>query len=135
MSDEPKEGRLVLPKAIRQRFNLTKGTQLEVQAVGDHLELRPVIDAEPVELIERNGRLIVANQDDETFDAVEALRADREERDGHLGTWRENMARYFDTSVLISAFVESERRHQECAELVLNSCSQVADLRYVGWFR
>lgn len=28
---------------------------------------------------------------------------------------------YFDTSVLISAFVEDEREHEKCAELVLNS--------------
>lgn len=33
------------------------------------------------------------------------------------------MTQYFDTSVLISAFVQSERRHEACAELVLNSSS------------
>lgn len=31
------------------------------------------------------------------------------------------MAQYFDTSVLIAAFVASERRHEACAKLVMNS--------------
>lgn len=78
-------GRLVLPKAIRDRFNLRKGSLLEIETVGDHVELKPVAEDEPVELIEKNGRLIVPAQGDESFDAVEALRKDREERDEHLG--------------------------------------------------
>lgn len=31
------------------------------------------------------------------------------------------MSQYFDTSVLIAAFVQSERRHEACAKLVTNS--------------
>ena len=78
-------GRLVLPKPVRDRFNLTKGSKIELQTVGDHLELKPVIEEDEVELVELNGRLIIPATGDETFDAAEALRADREERDSsHL---------------------------------------------------
>lgn len=74
-------GRLVLPKPIRDRFNLTKGSKIELQTVGDHVELKPLIEKDEVELIEMNGRLIIPVDGDETFDAAEEIRADREERD------------------------------------------------------
>jgi AbrB family looped-hinge helix DNA binding protein len=37
-----KAGRLVLPKAIRERYRLRPGAHLEVVANDDHIELRPV---------------------------------------------------------------------------------------------
>ena len=77
-------GRLVLPKAVRDRFNLRKGSKIELQTVGDHVELKPVVEEEEVTLLEKNGRLIIPASSDETFDAAEAVRADREERDSGL---------------------------------------------------
>ena len=77
-------GRLVLPKAIRDRFNLSGGSKLELQTVGDHVELKPVAPENSVELIEKNGRLIISAEGVESFDAVEAIQADREERESHL---------------------------------------------------
>ena len=35
-------GRIVLPKALREQFNLRPGTELELVATSDHLELKPV---------------------------------------------------------------------------------------------
>ncbi len=39
-------GRIVVPKSLRERFNLVAGADLEMVAPGDCLELRRV-DAEP----------------------------------------------------------------------------------------
>ena len=77
-------GRLVLPKPIRERFNLAGGSKIEVQTVGDHVELKPLIKEEEVELIDMNGRLIIPAVGDETFDAAEEIMAEREERDSNL---------------------------------------------------
>ena len=78
-------GRLVLPKPIRDRFNLTKGSKIELQTVGDHVELKPLIEEEEeVELIDVNGRLIIPAAGEETFDAAEEVRADRDDRDSNL---------------------------------------------------
>ena len=37
-----KAGRVVLPKALRDRLRLLPGSELEAEVVGDHLLLRPV---------------------------------------------------------------------------------------------
>lgn len=77
-------GRLVLPKGIRDRFHMKGGSRLEVAVVGDHVELTPVTDDDTnVEIIDEDG-LLVLSGGGEPFDAVEALQADREERDEHL---------------------------------------------------
>lgn len=79
-----KAGRLVLPKAIREKFHLQGGAQVEVQTVGDHIELFPVVDgcAEVVE--DADGWLVVADGGGD-IDIVAAIREDREERDAHVG--------------------------------------------------
>ena len=76
-------GRLVLPKAIRDRFRLVGGSQIEVQIVGDHVELKPVTNHSEGELIEKNGILVIRSNDSE-FDATDAVKADRREREQHL---------------------------------------------------
>lgn len=34
-------GRVVIPKQVRERLGLTAGSQLELDELGDHVELRP----------------------------------------------------------------------------------------------
>jgi AbrB family looped-hinge helix DNA binding protein len=77
-------GCLVLPKAILERFNLTGGSKIEIQTVGDHVELKPLIEPNDVALIEKNGRLIIPAPGDATFDAVAEIQRDREVRDSNL---------------------------------------------------
>ena len=49
-------GRLVLPKRFRVQFNLHAGSELEVAACPDHLELRPVRATTPLKEV---GSLLV----------------------------------------------------------------------------
>jgi AbrB family looped-hinge helix DNA binding protein len=49
-------GRIVVPKALRERFGLHAGTELEIEAVADGLRLRPR-DSEPA-FIEKDGVLV-----------------------------------------------------------------------------
>jgi len=49
-------GRLVLPKRLRVQFNLHAGSELEVAACPDHLELRPVEATPPLKEV---GSLLV----------------------------------------------------------------------------
>lgn len=76
-------GRVVLPKAVRDRFNLVGGSQLELVAVGDRMELTPIVDSKEPELSKKGGLLVIPPTG-QSFDAVDALNADREERDSGL---------------------------------------------------
>lgn len=49
-------GRIVVPKALRERFGLHAGTELEIEAVADGIRLRPR-DSEPA-FIEKDGVLV-----------------------------------------------------------------------------
>ena len=49
-------GRIVVPKAFRERFGLHPGTELEIEAVADGLRLR-ARDSAPV-FIEKDGVLV-----------------------------------------------------------------------------
>ncbi len=76
-------GRVVLPKALRERFNLVGGSRLELVAVGDRMELTPIADSPEPEISEANGLLVIPATG-KPIDVVDALNADREERDsGH----------------------------------------------------
>jgi len=72
-----KAGRLVLPKAIRERMHLTENSKLRVKLVGDKIELTP--EAARVEIDERDGLPVITGWDG--YDAAEAV---RESRDEHL---------------------------------------------------
>ena len=78
-----KAGRLVLPKAIREKFHLEGGAQVEVQTVGDHIELSPVVEESPVQLEDKDGWLVVSSGGGDV-DIVDAIEADREARDAHI---------------------------------------------------
>ena len=49
-------GRIVVPKSLRERFNLVAGTELEIEASGECLRLRKV-GAEPA-LVRKKGILV-----------------------------------------------------------------------------
>ncbi|MCH1502959.1 MAG: AbrB/MazE/SpoVT family DNA-binding domain-containing protein [Verrucomicrobiales bacterium] len=76
-------GRMVLPKPIRDRLRLSGGSKLLVEMVGDHLELRPVETENSASLVEKDGLLVVASTDS-TFDVVQAMDGDRNDREDHL---------------------------------------------------
>jgi AbrB family looped-hinge helix DNA binding protein len=71
-------GRLVLPKAMRERLHLSAGTQLRAQIVADKIELTPQPDTD-VRIERRGKRLVIVGGP--PFDAVAAIKADREARD------------------------------------------------------
>ena len=78
-------GRLVLPKAVRERLHLRAGDKLSADVVADRIELTPVPD-EHVKLVRKGKRLVIAGAG--PFSAVEAVKAAREE-------YEERLARHF----------------------------------------
>ena len=71
-------GRVVVPKRLRDRFNLTAGTELEIKAVGDSLKLRR-IDAE-TSLVRKHGILVHHGSTRATIDVSEFIRGERDAR-------------------------------------------------------
>ena len=73
-----KAGRVVLPKAVRERLHLRAGALLELEVREGHLELRPV-EGRPA-LVKRDGWWIhqgTGAPADSLENAVERQRADR----------------------------------------------------------
>ena len=68
----------MVPKRLRDRFNLTAGTELEIKAVGDGLKLRR-IDAE-TSSVRKHGILVHHGGTRATIDASELIRAERDAR-------------------------------------------------------
>ena len=71
-------GRVVVPKQFRDRFNLVAGTQLEIEASGDGLQLRKVV-SEPT-LIRKKGFLVHHGTTRSPIDVAAFIRAEREAR-------------------------------------------------------
>ncbi len=69
-------GRVVVPKAMRERLGLRPGTAIEIEETESHLSLRPVEDAPP--LMMKEGILVHAGT--VVGDLEAAVAADREER-------------------------------------------------------
>jgi AbrB family looped-hinge helix DNA binding protein len=79
-----KAGRLLLPKALRDRFRLRPGSQLEILVRGDHFELRP-LELTPA-LVKVDGWWVhqgVPDRGESLRCAVERHRAER-----HGDLWR-----------------------------------------------
>jgi len=73
-----KAGRLVLPKPIRDRFNLVEGTQLEVEMETDGVRLR-VPDSGP-SLRRKQGIMVHHGDSMVHLDVAEFIRGQRESR-------------------------------------------------------
>jgi AbrB family looped-hinge helix DNA binding protein len=73
-------GRIVLPKALREQFNLRPGTELELTAGADHLELKPL---ENLPSLVRSGSLWV-HQGATNVPIGDAVREMRDDRIGDL---------------------------------------------------
>ena len=88
-----KVGRLVLPKAVRERLHLRGPARFESDVVGNRVELTLVEDQKPgsTRLHKKQGLFVVACGD-KPMDVVEAIRKTREDQDEdilrHLGARR-----------------------------------------------
>ena len=71
-------GRIVVPKRLRERFNLVAGTELEISASADCLQLRRV-DAEPA-LVRKKGVLVHHAGARPDLDVAAFIRAERDRR-------------------------------------------------------
>lgn len=71
-------GRLVIPKAIRDRMRLQPGTDLEVEETAEGLVLRRV-SGRP-SLVENNGILVHVGKPSKDFDWQRILENEREDR-------------------------------------------------------
>lgn len=65
-------GRLVIPKPLRERIGLTPGTVLELNEVGDHLEVRPAGRQVRIELV--GGRPVARAPEDSPVLTAEEVR-------------------------------------------------------------
>jgi AbrB family looped-hinge helix DNA binding protein len=72
-------GRIVLPKPIRDQMGLHPGSQLEVHANYDHLELRPV-EARPSLVSEGSLLVHTGSAPGPLADSVRLMREERIER-------------------------------------------------------
>ena len=71
-------GRVVVPKTLRDRFNLTAGTKLEIKAAGDGLTLRRM--GADTSLVRKHGILVHHGDARAALDVGEFIRAEREAR-------------------------------------------------------
>ena len=79
-----KAGRIVLPKKLRESFNLFPGASLEVDSDGEEIRLRTV-SKEP-SLIEKNGFLVHHGTEQVTLDVAEFINRERDSQAQRLGT-------------------------------------------------
>lgn len=77
-------GRLVLPKALRDQLQLKAGSKLRAEVVGGRIELTPEDDDGDFEIVEKNGLPVIRSRGGKRFDALAAIKADREDRIRHL---------------------------------------------------
>ena len=71
-------GRIVVPKSLREQFNLAPGCDLEIEAVGDGIRLRRA-DAEPA-LVRKQGILVHHGTTRTALDVGDFVRAQRNAR-------------------------------------------------------
>ena len=75
-------GRLVVPKSLREQFNLTPGCDLEIEAVSDGIRLRRAA-AEPA-LVRKQGILVHHGTTRTALDIGDFVRAERKARHARI---------------------------------------------------
>ena len=75
-------GRLVVPKPLREQFNLTPGCELEIEAIADGITLRRA-DAEPT-LVRKQGILVHHGTTRSSLDIGDFVRAERDARHARI---------------------------------------------------
>ena len=75
-------GRIVVPKSLRERFNLVAGTELEIEVHGECLQLRRVA-AEPA-LVRKKGILVHHGGVRVNLDVAAFIRTERESKSRRL---------------------------------------------------
>jgi AbrB family looped-hinge helix DNA binding protein len=83
-----KLGRVVLPKALRARYGLRPGTELEITEGVQEFALRP--SRMGPSLVEVGGILVHQGFPQGELDIVRAVREEREERSRHLSGMNED---------------------------------------------
>ncbi|MFM8413768.1 MAG: AbrB/MazE/SpoVT family DNA-binding domain-containing protein [Planctomycetota bacterium] len=76
-------GRVVVPKALRERLSLAPGSEIELEAVADGVFLRPA--ATGPALVLEDGVLIHRGRGGTAVDVVQFLRQQRAARDQAAG--------------------------------------------------
>lgn len=77
-----KAGRLVIPRAIREKLHFGPGTRLNIEALGDRVQLSEA--PAKTRIARRSGRRVIAGW--EGFDAAEAVNEMRNQRMENLET-------------------------------------------------
>jgi AbrB family looped-hinge helix DNA binding protein len=73
-----KAGRVILPKPVRERLGLHEGSDLEMQETPEGLMLTPAYRRPS--MVKKDGLWIHTGKVPPGFDAVQAIRDDREDR-------------------------------------------------------
>lgn len=78
-------GNLLLPAALMQMAHLPIGAQVDVEVLDDRIVLKATasVEAEQVRIVKKGKRFVVRGMP-KPYDAVAAIKADREERDAKL---------------------------------------------------
>ena len=75
-------GRLVVPKPLREQFNLMPGCELEIEAIADGITLRRA-DAEPT-LVRKQGILVHHGTTRSPLDVGDFVRSERDARHARI---------------------------------------------------
>jgi len=75
-----KAGRIVIPKEVRERIGADETTIFELDILLNCIELKPKENLKPEPRVFKEGRMWVVSTEGEPFDAMESIRAMREER-------------------------------------------------------
>jgi bifunctional DNA-binding transcriptional regulator/antitoxin component of YhaV-PrlF toxin-antitoxin module len=70
-------GRLVLPRAVRERLNLTSSTNLRADVIAGRIELTPIEDA-GTDVLTRKSGMTVLKRTGKKVDAAAAVAAERD---------------------------------------------------------
>ena len=78
-------GRIVVPKAVRERFGLRKNSKLELEETTEGVFLKPIELSSA--LVRRNGRLVFTGHPVGKVNWDRVVEEDREERMRKIGGW------------------------------------------------